>query len=224
MYVSVKTALLSRRFCPGNRLTEQHVAALLGVSRTPVREALQRLAVEGLLIPRPRRGFTVPPESPTERDGLLELWGAYQGYALRAICQHATPALLRNLETIVRKAADALAQEDRTAVLEWRQQFHACLWTGLADQPRLTQHIHDLEQALLPYCVTALRGRDAAQPALLTHQGILLALELRDGELCKRLMRAHGSRLDALVCVAGIQELRPPWTRATTETVNHHRR
>ena len=208
--------MLSRRFRPGTRLTEKEAATLLGVSRTPVREALHRLAVEGLLLPRQGRGFTVPLESPAERQDLLELWGAVSGYALRGICKRATPVLLRDLETIVARAADAVAHEDPAASTWWHRRFHERLWCCLADRPRLMRHIHDLEQALGPYGITSVQGRQTSQQTLDAHRGILLALELRDGELCERLMRAHTRTPAALVCADGLRDLDPARPHAKT--------
>ena len=199
--------MLRRGFSSGTRLTEVNVATLLGVSRTPVREALHRLAAEGLLLPRSRRGFTVPLESPAERQDLLELWGVYQGYAIRGLCKRVTSALLRDLETIVARAADAVGRGDPTASALCHRQFHNRLWVCLADQPRFTRHIHDLEQALRLFSPTSGPAREAAQQALHAHRGILLALELRDGELCEHLMRAHARTPEALICADGLQDV-----------------
>jgi GntR family transcriptional regulator, rspAB operon transcriptional repressor len=205
VYESLKTAILTQQVCPGERLTEHRIATLLRVSRTPVREALHRLAIEGLLVQRPRRGFAVPPVSTAERDDLLELWGTLQGYALRSICERVTPTLRLALESAVREAAEALAEGDRVAGAYWNRQFHHCLWGGPAEQSRLIDHIGRTEQLLLPYRLVGVPAAPAAHRAMLAHRGILLALELRDAELCEHLMRAHSGGLEALACLTGLQ-------------------
>ena len=162
-YTALKTAVLSHQFHPGNRLTEMQVAGLLGISRTPVREALHRLAAEGLLVPRPRRGFMVPVASTAERDGLLELWSVYQGYVSRKVCDSRTPDLLCDLAFIINQAADAVTHRDMIAAARWHRRFHERVSACLADHARLKREIHSLEEPLRPYRRVA--GEDPEPPS-----------------------------------------------------------
>ena len=83
VYEHLKTSILSGAVNPRERLTEEHLAELLGVSRTPVREALHRLASEGLIRPLETRGFIVSGDSKEEVEELFEIRAVLEGYALR---------------------------------------------------------------------------------------------------------------------------------------------
>jgi DNA-binding GntR family transcriptional regulator len=86
-YNDLKSDLLSGRFAPGERLTEEHLAKSLGVSRTPVREALHKLESEGLVKPLESRGFYVALDSREELEDLFDIRAALEGYAIRLICE-----------------------------------------------------------------------------------------------------------------------------------------
>ncbi|MCE5282763.1 MAG: GntR family transcriptional regulator, partial [Deltaproteobacteria bacterium] len=84
-YEYLKSSILSGRFTPGERLTEEHLAEELGISRTPVREALHKLEQDGLIEPLETRGFCIPSDSPEEIEDLFELRTVLEGYTLKII-------------------------------------------------------------------------------------------------------------------------------------------
>ena len=89
-YEYLKSNILSGHFIPGERLAEEHLAEELGVSRTPVREALHKLEQEGLIEPLESRGFRVPHDSPEEIEDLFDIRTVLEGYTLKIICERIT--------------------------------------------------------------------------------------------------------------------------------------
>ena len=108
VYENLKSAILSGLFDPEERLTEEHLAERLGVSRTPVREALYKLESEGLVHPLETRGFVVGGGSREEMVELFEIRAALEGYTLRIISEKITEEVLRKLGSFIEKAEAAL--------------------------------------------------------------------------------------------------------------------
>ncbi len=90
VYEHMKSDILSGRLNPAERLTEEHLAEMMGVSRTPVREALYKLESEGLIKPLETRGFIVSADSREEVEQLFEIRSILEGYALRIISENIT--------------------------------------------------------------------------------------------------------------------------------------
>ena len=102
-YAKVRTAIVESRYPPGHRLVEQRIAEELGLSRTPVREALRMLQAEGLVVSERNRGAMVRPLSPTEVVDLYGLRIRLESYAVEVATERATEAELGALAA----AADA---------------------------------------------------------------------------------------------------------------------
>ena len=132
-YEQLKSAIFSGRFSPGERLAEEHLAEEMGVSRTPVREALHKLEQDGLIEPMGGRGFCIPRDSPEEIEDLFEIRTVLEGYTLRLICEKVTDEQIAQLEAIVDKADDALRRKRIDEVFRWNTQFHDTLHNLVAD-------------------------------------------------------------------------------------------
>lgn len=109
-YEEVRAAIVEQRYPPGTRLVEQRLAEELGLSRTPVREALRRLDAEGLVVSERNRGAMVRPLSPTEVVDLYGLRIRLESYAVEVATVRAGEAELAGL----RAAADAFGEACRT--------------------------------------------------------------------------------------------------------------
>jgi DNA-binding GntR family transcriptional regulator len=199
-YESLKSSIFSGRFTPGERLAEEHLAEELGVSRTPVREALHKLEQDGLIEPLESRGFCIPRDSEEEIEDLFELRTVLEGYTLKIICERITDAQIAVLEGIVNKADEALRRERIDEVFHWNTQFHDTLHGLVADKRRFHNLIVNMRKYVLRYRKDTLQYLGAAKRASDGHQQIILALKLKDAELCERVMRVHirQSKEDAL--------------------------
>ena len=199
-YEHLKTNIFAGRFAPGERLAEEHLAEELGVSRTPVREALHKLEQDGLIEPLESRGFCIPRDSAEEIEDLFELRTVLEGYTLKMICERITQEQIATLERIIDKAEEALRREQIEEVFNWNTQFHDSLYNLIADKRRFYSLIVNMRKYVLRYRKDTLQYLGAAKRSIDGHRQILMALRLKDGDLCERVMRGHilQSKEDAL--------------------------
>lgn len=199
-YESLKSAIFSGKYSPGERLAEEHLAKELGVSRTPVREALHKLEQDGLIEPTGGRGFCIPRDSREEIEDLFQIRTVLEGYALKLICGQVTDEQIATLEALVAKADEALQRKRIEEVFQWNTQFHDTLHKWVADKRRFHSMIVNLRKYVLRYRKDTLQYLGAAKRTIDGHRQIILALKLRDPEICERMMRIHirQSKEDAL--------------------------
>jgi DNA-binding GntR family transcriptional regulator len=199
-YEHLKASILSGRFNPGERLAEEHLAKELGISRTPIREALHKLESEGLIKPLASRGFVASQDSKDDIEELFEIRAVLEGYALRLICGRITDAVLAQLEDTVEKAEDALRRHGLDEIFQWNTRFHDTLHDLITDKHRLYHQMVTMRQYVLRYRKNTLQYPDGGARTVDGHRKILLALRLRDPDLCERVMREHiqQSKTDAL--------------------------
>jgi DNA-binding GntR family transcriptional regulator len=199
-YEYLKTSILSGRFNPGERLTEEHLAKELGISRTPIREALHKLESEGLITPLATRGFIASQDSREEVEELFDIRAVLEGYALRVICGRVTDAVLQQLTESVEKAEEAVSRQSMDEVFQWNTRFHDALHELITDKHRLYHQMVTMRQYVLRYRKNTLQYPDGGGRTIEGHRKILMALRLRDPDLCERVMREHiqQSKKDAL--------------------------
>ena len=190
-YEFLKSSVLSGHFNPGERLAEEHLAKKLGVSRTPVREALHKLESEGLIKPLETRGFIVSRDSKDEVEELFELRAILEGYALRVISERISEEELDRLEGLIEEAEDALRRKRMEEVFRWNTKFHDTLHGIVIDRKRLYRLLVNIRKYVLRYRRDTLQYPDGGKRAIDGHRKILLALRLRDHDLCERMMREH---------------------------------
>lgn len=205
VYVYLKSAILSGRLTPGQKLTEEHLARTLRVSRTPVREVLHKLEAEGLIKPRHKRGFFVAGDSREEVEELFEIRAVLEGYALRVVSQRITDQALEELKLFIQRAEEALTRQKIDEVFKWNTRFHDTLHSMVEDKRRLHRLMVDIRKFVLRYRKDTLRYPDGGKRAVEGHRKIIMALQLRDPDLCERLMREHirEAKEDALQSLFG---------------------
>ncbi len=190
-YEYLKSSILSGRINPGERLTEEHLARELGISRTPIREALHKLESEGLIKPLATRGFVASRDSQEEVEELFEIRAVLEGYALRVICSRMSDAVLAQLGEAVEKAEEALKAQRLDEVFRWNTRFHDTLHELITDKHRLYHQMVTMRQYVLRYRKNTLQYPDGGGRTVDGHRKILMALRLGDADLCERLMREH---------------------------------
>jgi DNA-binding GntR family transcriptional regulator len=190
-YEYLKASILSGRFNPGERLTEERLAKELGISRTPIREALYKLESEGLITPLETRGFITTQDTKQEVEEIFEIRGVLEGYALRLIAPRMTDHDLDELEGYVQQAEEALRAGNLEVVFQWNTRFHDYLHHLTRDRRRLLDMLVTLRRYVLRYRHNTLRYPEGGKRTVDGHRRILLALRLRDADLCERVMREH---------------------------------
>lgn len=191
VYDYLKTAILSGRLNPGEKLTEEHLAKTIGVSRTPVREALHKLESEGLIKPRKKRGFFVSGDSKEEVEELFEIRSVLEGYALRVVSERISDQLLERLNGFIKKAEKALRNRRIDEVFRWNTRFHDTLHSMVAEKRQLHRLMVDIRKFVLRYRKDTLKYPDGGKRAVEGHRKIIIALQLKDPDLCERVMRDH---------------------------------
>lgn len=190
-YRHLKSEVLSGSFDEGQRLTELQLAKSLGVSRTPVREALQKLESEGLVQPLETRGFCVARDSREEMQDLFDIRAALEGFAIRLVCEKITEETIEKLQGYIAKAQDALKRKKIDEIFEFNTQFHDTLHEVVTHRPRFHSLIADMRKYVLRYRKDSLHYLEGAKRTIAGHRKILLALSLKDPDLCERVMREH---------------------------------
>ena len=192
VYEDLKARVLSGAFAAGERLTEEHLAEQLGVSRTPVREALHKLELEGLIKPLETRGFCVPEDSIEEMEEIFDIRAILEGFALRVVCEKISDQKIEQLNGFIEKAESALRRKQTAAVLKYNTEFHDTLYGLISqDKPRLLALMGDMRKYVLRYRKDTLYYLQGARRSIDGHKKIILALKLKDPDLCERLMREH---------------------------------
>ena len=189
-YEHLKSAILSGRLDPGKRLAEEHLAEELGVSRTPVREALHKLELEGLIKPLETRGFIVSKDSKEEIEELFDMRAILEGYGLRVISEKVSENLLEQLNKL-ENAEEALRRKQLREVFRWNTQFHDTLHRMVSEKKRLHRLLVNVRKYVLRYREDTLQYPDGGRRALDGHHKIVMALRLKDPDLCERVMREH---------------------------------
>ena len=191
-YTLLRKQLLTGQFAPNERLIEESLAKKLGVSRTPVREALHKLELEGLVKTAGARGFCVPEDSAEEMDELFEIRAVLEGHALACVCEIITVGDIQPLKKLVQQAEHAFESKEMARVFEYNTQFHDQLYGLIISQkPRLFNLIEDMREYVLQYRKNTLVHQRGARRSIAGHKKILLALELGNPSLCEQIMRNH---------------------------------
>jgi len=185
---AIRDAIYAGRLAPGTRLVLRVLEVELGLSITPIREALQLLQTEGLVSQEPHRGFRIATFDAKSVDETYWLRGVLEPLATRL----ATPRLgdgdLARLRELQRHLADALAAGDPRAMQDANRRFHMLIY-GAAGQAKLVEHI-ELLWRQSPF--GSLRIVDKRPPQTLAeHDEILRGLEARDADAAERSMYAH---------------------------------
>ena len=195
VYRALLGAILERRLRPGARLTLDDLAAQLKVSRTPVRDAVARLAAEGLVQTAGRRGFCVPVLSAEELSELYDLRLMCELFAVEQGIGNLTPALLAEMTALAESCLEIVRAEDSSAVLALALQDKAMheLIVGLAGNRRLSEFYERLSIHVQTYRAGyyPVRGPDMEPLFRREHGDILAALQAGEVGAAKEAVRAH---------------------------------
>ncbi|MET8753854.1 GntR family transcriptional regulator [Streptomyces sp. NPDC059104] len=202
VYRHVKQGVLDRRYEGGVLLTEGELAEAVGVSRTPVREALLRLETEGLLKLYPKKGALVLPVSAQEIADVIETRLLVEEFTVRRAVP-APPALLERLAELVEEQRRHAVAGDLPALMAADRGFHAEIVRHAGNQilSRLYDQLRDRQ---LRMGVALLHAHpDRVELTLAEHTEILDALRAGDADTAAAAVRGHVGRVEALVRGAG---------------------
>lgn len=176
------------------RLDERRMAEQLGISRTPIREALARLEHEGFVDIQPRKGVFVRRKSLSELLEMIVVWCALESMAARLATQHATDAELRGLRQLALKYSQNEARAEIAEYSEANIKFHQRI-LELSRCSLLVETANTLFVHMHAVRRRAMRESDRATRSVVDHMTIIEALESRDPDLAAERVREHTLRL-----------------------------
>lgn len=190
VFNSLREAILTGKVLPGERLMEKHLADQIGVSRTPIRESLRRLELEGLVEITPRKGATVSAISEKDIHDVLEIRAALESLGAKQACLNMTD---ENFEKI-KKAADEFEktymEPDYKLVAEKDVAFHDEIFKASGNE-KLIHIINNLRDQIYRFRVEYLRSKKYRKSIAEEHQELLKALEEKDAELASEIANKH---------------------------------
>lgn len=192
-YEAVRSGIIAGRYLAGARLTEQEIATAVGVSRTPVREALRRLDAEGLVDFTPNLGAVVTTWTEADSDEVFDLRAMLESYGARRATDRATADQIAEL----RRLAESQYREsvERRAgclerIADLNSRFHRRLQEAAAS-PRLSRALAALIEAPLMMRTFQKYTPEDLQRSAQHHLEIVLALEARDPDWAASVMLSH---------------------------------
>lgn len=188
-YSSLRAAIHGGRFKPGDRMAEVELATMLGISRTPIRDALKRLESDGLLVAAPRRGLIVAELDQQQVSELYAVRDVLEGLAARLAAQHASPAEIAAMRDLLRRQ-ERTRSGDTATLARLNRQFHDVIYRAARNR-YLADLLNAFESSLtlLPGTTYSAAGR--AVSALTEHTDMVRAIERHDAARAERLAREH---------------------------------
>ena len=147
VFQTLRQAILRGELKPGERLMEIQLANKLGVSRTPIREAIRKLELEGLVLMIPRRGAEVAEITEKSLRDVLEVRGALEELAVDLACERITQEDISKLKEAAKLFEETLPGEDVTEIAEADVKFHDIIYLS-TDNQRLIQLLYNLREQM----------------------------------------------------------------------------
>lgn len=187
-YRHVRSAIQSGQLKPGERLREVELAESIGLSRTPIREALARLESEGLVIHDATRGIVVAELDYSMVTELYYMREVLEGTAARLTARHASEVEISILEDLCRQYEESLDDEAQLAVSN--RQFHDTLYR-CSHNRYLVNMLTVLHDALSLLGTTTLGSPERAAETLKEHEAVVAAIRERDADGAELALRNH---------------------------------
>ncbi|HSS66830.1 MAG TPA: GntR family transcriptional regulator [Gammaproteobacteria bacterium] len=199
IYESLKKAILSVDIYGDDlRLDERRLAEELGVSRTPIREALGRLEHEGLVRTIPRRGAFVARKSKKEILEMITVWAALESLAARLITERASDEEIAVLRKMFATFDDAKVRARIDEYSDTNIRFHQALFQ-ISHCELLNKLTENLFLHMRWIRMRTISEKDRASRSIIDHMNIIEALEARNADLAERLTKEHTLNLAAHV-------------------------
>ncbi|MCL4746281.1 MAG: GntR family transcriptional regulator [Burkholderiaceae bacterium] len=202
-YAQLRSRILDNVWPPGYRALEQELAQMLGMSRTPVREALIRLQNEGLVEVVPRHGMRVLPVSPADMADIYQILTSLEATATELVAaRKPSNAEIEPLERATRDMEDALARDDLDAWARADERFHRHLIDSCGNR-LLANVVENFWDRAHRARMFTLRLRPKPERSTREHVAVVAAIRKGDAHAARELHRAHrergGSELTALL-------------------------
>ena len=187
---TLRSAILRGDLKPGERLMEIHLAKQLGVSRTPVREAIRLLEIEGLAVTVPRRGAHVAKMTEKDLFDVLEIRDALDELAVKDACLRMTDSDLKELSEALSNFKKSCSTGDVRVIAQADEDFHSVIYKSTKN-PKLVAIVENLKEQMYRFRYEYLRGIEDFSNLIAEHEAIMKDLSERNETAVKEEMHLH---------------------------------
>ena len=190
VFNTLRQAILRGDLKPGERLMEIKLAKRLGVSRTPIREAIRMLELEGLVVMIPRRGAAVAQITKQDLEDVLEVRCSLEELAVELACTRITGSELDRLHRALKDFESACDTNDVTALAEKDVAFHDIIFESTGNQ-RLIQLLNNLREQMYRYRLEYLKDESSHDKLLQEHRTIEMDIRNHDVAAARQHIKEH---------------------------------
>lgn len=190
VFNTLREAILRGDLVPGERLMELQLAAKLGVSRTPIREAIRMLEQEGLAITIPRKGAIVAGMTEKDMQDVLEIREALEELSVQVACDKITDEEISQLQKNMKNFEHSLKTGDLKKMAQADVEFHDVIYQA-TDNPKLISMLNNLREQMYRYRVEYLKNPENYKQLLDEHEAIYKGIMAKDKNAVTDMMRKH---------------------------------
>lgn len=189
-YDKLKTKIINCDLRPGEAVTVAELSADLGLGRTPVVQAVDRLVIEGLLEMMPRKGIVVSPISLDEVLDLIEVRILNESQAVRWAAGKATAGEIATMAANLEEMRKSAEERDVERLIQLDRDFHRLI-SAAAGNPVLAEFLGNLHDRSLRYWFVSLRAQDHNTRVCDQHAAIIAAIRARNADAAEAAIRTH---------------------------------
>lgn len=190
VFHTLREAILRGELKPGERLMELQLAAKLGVSRTPIREAIRMLEQEGLAVTIPRKGAEVAKMTEKDMRDVLQVREALDELAASIACEQMTAEQLDELKTTMREFEEYTKTGNVKKIAEADVKFHDIIYQATGN-PKLVNIVSNLREQMYRYRIEYLKDEKNYPVLIREHNEIVEGLMAKDKEKVTAVMHRH---------------------------------
>lgn len=190
VFNTLRKAILTGSLKPGERLMEVHLANKLGVSRTPIREAIRKLELEGLVVMIPRRGAEVAQITEKSLNDVLEVRKALDALSVELACERITEEEIAELKTACEEFEQATKGKDASVIAKADVKLHDIIVQATGNQ-RLLQLVNNLSEQMYRYRFVYIKDESQHEKLIEEHKEIYESILTRDKERASAAARLH---------------------------------
>ena len=204
VFRTLREGILKGELKPGERLMELQLASRLGVSRTPIREAIRMLELEGLAVTIPRRGAMVAKMTEKDMEDVLQIRRCLDDLAVRLSCEKMTQEQLKALYLALKKFEESTRSRDVKQIAQADVEFHDTIYKA-ADNPKLLTLLNNLREQMYRYRLEYLKDTGSRQRLLREHQEIFAGIRNGDKKAVSAAICQHIDNQEEAI-LSGLRE------------------
>lgn len=190
VFSTLRNAILDGKLKPGERLVERDIAEKLGISRTPVREAIRKLEIERLVTHIPRKGVVVSEFTKEDVAEIMAIRTVLEGLICNLAAAKIKGRDLDRLDHILKQIAEEHGKENYKKVNQLHDRFHDIIYKA-AESPRLYEQLNTLREYIHKFAQVAYTKPGRIEQALIEHAEIVRALGQHDCEKAEKAAKLH---------------------------------